>query len=396
MSRAALLPLAAGLLLRLAIVSACDAVVADVARYERVARHLLDVSWNPYATERLYPYPPPWAAVEALALSLARAGVASFAVLVKLPVVAADLAIVWLLAGAGGRASHAERNAWGLAAPAGAWLYALHPVSLLVGSAHGQFDAIPLALLLLAVLLAERGRRDSSALALGAAIAAKSFPVLALPFLALAGDGGWRRALRYSALAILPGALLLVPFAIADAGALRRELFGYGGIADFGWTGVVRGLDWLGSGRLPRSEARFWPLAALVSKLVFLAAWLALAAAWRTRRLRSPPRRAVLVVLLAFAVLYGLQSAQYLLWVVPLALLAPGRAAALHAAAASVALVGFYLLLAPGVLPAPPLDGLARTLAGGLWLAGATATLAVYTVWLVTLLRESARGQVLH
>jgi len=53
------------LALRLVAVLASDRVVADVARYERVARHVLDVSWNPYETKSLYPYPPPWAALEA-------------------------------------------------------------------------------------------------------------------------------------------------------------------------------------------------------------------------------------------------------------------------------------------------------------------------------------------
>jgi hypothetical protein len=146
-TRAALAPLLVALALRLVGVTTCDRVVADVARYERVARHLLDVSWNPYATERLYPYPPPWAAVEAGALWLERRGVGAFAVNVKLPVVAADLAIVALL-------GHAARL--GLAAPLSPWLYAVHPVSLLVTAAHGQFDAIPLAFLLLAIVLCER------------------------------------------------------------------------------------------------------------------------------------------------------------------------------------------------------------------------------------------------
>ena len=378
MTRAALLPVLVALALRLAVILAFDASVADVARYERVARHLLDQSWNPYATERLYPYPPPWAAIEATALGLERAGIGSFAVNVKLPVLAADLGIVALLARAA---------ALGLAAPFAAWLFALHPVSLLITGAHGQFDAIPLGFLLLAVLLAERGRASSSALALGAGIATKSFPVLALPFLAFAGGASWRTALRYAAIALAPGALLLAPFAMADAPALRRELFGYGGIADFGWAGVARGLDWLASGALPRSEARFWPAAALVSKLAFLGAWAALAV--RARRLELPPRRAVLALLLAFAVLYGLQSAQYLLWVVPFALLRPGKAAAVHAAAATVGLVGFYLFLAPGVLAPGPLEARALTLAGGAWLLGAAATLVVCAVWLVSVLRES-------
>jgi len=379
-TRATLAAVLVALALRLAAALAFDRVVADVERYQKVGRHLLDESGNPYQTQRLYPYPPPWAAVEACAAWLSRRGLGSFAVDVKLPVIAADLALVALL----GRAATA-----GLASPLAAWLYAVHPVSLLISGVHGQFDAIPLGFLLLAVLLAERGRATASALALGAGIATKSFPVLALPFLAFAGDASWRAALRYAAIALAPGALLLVPFAVLDWAALRRELFGYGGIADFGWAGVARGLAWLASGTLPRSEADYWPVAAAASKLLFLAAWLALALAARVRRLELSPRRGVLAVLLAFAVLYGLQSAQYLLWVVPFALLCPRALAAAHAAAATIGLVGFYLFLAPGVLHPRPLDGQAHALAGVAWLVGAAATLAVCTVWLGRVLRES-------
>ena len=76
--RALLGPVLLALALRLVAVLATDRVVADVERYQRVAGHLLDVSWNPYETKRLYPYPPPWAAVEAAAEWLARRGVGSF------------------------------------------------------------------------------------------------------------------------------------------------------------------------------------------------------------------------------------------------------------------------------------------------------------------------------
>jgi hypothetical protein len=380
-TRAVLLPVTAALALRLAAALSFDRVEADVERYERVARHLLDESANPYATERLYPYPPPWAACEAAALALARAGVGWFALNVKLPVIAADLAIVAMLA-------HAA--AGGLAAPLSAWLYALHPVSLLVSGVHGQFDAIPLAFLLLAVLLVERRRVTASALALAGGIAVKSFPLLALPFLACAAGPSRRAALRYAALALAPGALLLVPFALADPPALGRELFAYGGVADFGWTGVARGLEWLASGALPRSEARFWPTAALASKLLFVLGWLALALSARGGRLALAPRLAVLATLLAFAVLYGLQSAQYLLWVVPFALLRPGRAAAAHAIAATLGLVGFYLFLAPGVLLPGALSDPARGSAGLAWVAGAAATLGVCALWLLAELRAGA------
>ena len=71
MRRALLGPVLLALALRLVAVLATDRVVADVERYQRVAVHLLDVSWNPYETRRLYPYPPPWAAAEASSCRLA-------------------------------------------------------------------------------------------------------------------------------------------------------------------------------------------------------------------------------------------------------------------------------------------------------------------------------------
>jgi hypothetical protein len=379
--RALLGPVLLAFALRLVVVLATDRTVADVARYERVARHLLDVSGNPYETRRLYPYPPPWAAAEAGAEWLARRGVGSFAVDVKLPVLAADLALVALLAAAA-RA--------GRASPLAPWLYAAHPVSVLVGAAHGQFDALPLLFLLLAVEETARGRRDASALALSAAIATKSFPVLALPFLALDGGASGRSAARYAALALAPGVLLLLPFAIADPGALARELFAYGGIADFGWAGVARGAGWLATGSLPRSEAMFWPAAAGASKVLFLAAWAGLVVAVRTGRLRLDAGRASLAAMLAFLTVYGLQSAQYLLWVGPLGLLRPGRSSAAYAAAATAGLVGFYLFLAPGVLLPAPLEGGALAWAGRLWVLGAAATLAASAGWLAVLLRSAA------
>ena len=411
MRRALLGPVLLALALRLVAVLATDRVVADVERYQRVAGHLLDVSWNPYETKRLFPYPPPWAAAEAAAEWLARRGVGTFAVNVKVPVVAADLLLVAVLAAAAGA---------GRASPLAPWLYAVHPVSLLVGGVHGQFDAIPLLFLLLAIEALARGRRDASALALAAAIGTKSFPVLALPFLAFGTRESWRSAARYAALALGPGALLLLPFAIADLGALRRELLAYGGIADFGWTGVLRGAEWLATGALPRSEARFWPVASLLSKALFLAAWAGLVLAVRRERLRLGVGRAILATMLAFSVLYGLQSAQYLLWAVPFGLLwaggpadssSPGKTKLLGMTGRQTRLLGMTgppagplvrstpwrrargssasISSSPPAFSSPsPSTGGTALLAGRLWLAGAATTLAVSGFWLVAVLRE--------
>jgi uncharacterized protein YfaT (DUF1175 family) len=53
-----------------------------------------------------------------------------------------------------------------------------------------------------------------------------------------------------------------------------------------------------------------------------------------------------------------------------------------------MALLGFYLFLAPGVLQAGPGPAwLDRTAAGLVWVAGVAAVLASSAVWLVTLNR---------
>ena len=368
-------PVAAALAVRLFAILLSDRVVADVLRYRRVAAHVLDVSWNPYQAKGLYPYPPLWVWVEAACEWLARHSGLSFAVLVKLPVLAAEVGIVALLARWGATRGGAAR--W---AP---WIYALHPVAVLVTGFHGQFDSLALLMLLLAVRAFEGGRRDAAALALAGGIALKSFPVLALPLFLWRAPGAPARA-RFAALALLPVAVLLLPYAAHDARAMARELFGYGGVADFGWIGVWRGARWMIDGTLGRGEARHWGPLIPAAKVLFLAAYAALLARMAKRDLAA----AVLAVLLAFEVFYGALSAQYLLWVVPLAALRPGRWLAAYTAAATVGLLGFYLFLAPGVLVAEALARPAADMAGGAWVIGAAATVIAAAGWLASLVRS--------
>jgi hypothetical protein len=354
-------PLLVAAALRLLAIAVSDREVADVLRYRKVADHVLDVSWNPYQAPRLYPYPPVWVWVEAGAGKLARETPAPFPLLMKLPTLAADLFIVAFLA---------RRTR------AGAWAYAVHPVALMVGAFHGQFDAIALAFLLAALGAFERGRADRAGLALSAAIALKSFPVLLLPVFLIQTDA-WRSRVRFAALALGPVALLLVPYALHDPGALRRELFGYGGVADLGWIGLWRALRWLTTGALARGEAAYWPGAVTAGKLLFAGAYAGLLV-WLARR-RASPWPAAQMTLLLFVTVYGALSAQYLLWAVPLAALRPDRWMSAHGLASTMALVGFYPFLAPGILT-PAAGPLAA--AGVAWVLGTAAVLVVGLAWL--------------
>jgi hypothetical protein len=108
-----------------------------------------------------------------------------------------------------------------------------------------------------------------------------------------------------------------------------------------------------------------------------------------SRRLRFSLDAVALVVFLAFLTFYGAVSAQYLLWVVPFGLLVPDRYAVLHAAASTMALLGFYSFLAPGVLfdATGPSSG-----AGVVWALGTGAVLAASMAWLVATVARGRRA----
>ena len=215
---------------------------------------------------------------------------------------------------------------------------------------------------LLSLRFHQSGRFDASALSLSAAIATKSVPRAAASVLDPVARRRARRPLRRFSPSV-PVALILVPYAIADFGALARELLGYGGVADFGWIGVWRGLRWLATGALARSEAAHWPRSIAAAKVLFLAVYVAMLWAAATRRAalvgRCRPRLAVFLAFLAF---YGAISAQYLLWPVPFGALLPGRVRSRPTARPPPSRsLGFYLFLAPGVLAAAGRVRSART-----------------------------------
>jgi uncharacterized membrane protein len=386
--RAGLSPIvvaAVALAVRAIAVLVSDRVVADVLRYRKVAAHVLDVSWNPYLAPRLYPYPAAWVWVEVAAEWLARHTGVSFALAVRAPVVVADA----LLAGIILQWAR-ERGRDG---PGSAWAYALHPVAILVVGFHGQFDSVALLALVCALRWLERGRLDRSALAFAAGIALKSFPVLVLPFALIFVPAGGRARIRYALLATVPVALLLLPFLLADRAALMRELFAYGGVPDFGWIGAMRAVRAVTRGQLARASAEQWSPLVTASKALFLAAaaalWVAVARGW----IRWRAEASALGVLLAFQVVYGALSAQYLLWPVPLAVLLGERFLTVHAGVATLALVGFYFFLAPGVLTPADTPLLGAAVAERFWMVGTAALWLICAAWAVDLVRRGRSAE---
>jgi Gpi18-like mannosyltransferase len=294
-------------------------------------------------TAGIYPYPPPWAAIEAAALWLQLTFGLDFSLIVRVPAIAADIGIVYVLWRWGGQL-------WPRAAFWRSLFYALNPIALIITCLHGQFDAIPALFSLLAIYWATTGSKSTlSALSLAAAIAFKSYPILLLIPILLTRPT-WRARLEYAVIALAPVALLLLPFVMSNAEAVFRELAGYRGAALLGLLVPLRTVY------VPLAGDSFpvdWTVSIIqVSAGVFLVAYAALIV--YQYRTRLPLVSASVCVLAGFYVLYAGIAPQYLVWLVPLLLVAsPPRwwPSAVFAATGTAALAGFYIYAVPETLP---------------------------------------------
>jgi hypothetical protein len=143
-------------------------------------------------------YPPPWPLVTGL-IYRATYGLTTsihlYDLALKLPVIAATVALAYLVAAALRRAGAREATC------RRAWVFLLfNPLVLLTGAAWGQIDVIVALLAVGALVLVWRGRWASSAGLLGLAVCTKptALPVALVVLVWLAGRAP-REALRYAA-----------------------------------------------------------------------------------------------------------------------------------------------------------------------------------------------------
>ncbi len=228
-----------------------------------------------------------------------------------------------------------------------AFLYAVNPVALIVTCLHGQFDAIPIAFLLLATFwLALYGRSTYSGWSLALAIAVKGFPVLFVPLHA-AYVRSKRERIKLIGSAMLPVLVLLLPFALLSPAALMRELFGYRGSALLGFMVPIRSLY------VPLTHSSV-PVDATMqairfSAYTFLAGYAVyMLLVWRRRPMLLED---TVVIFALFYTVYAGIAPQYTLWILPFLLLTNTRLAMLYTATTTAALVGFYLYAVPSTLP---------------------------------------------
>jgi len=308
----------------------------DIESFQLTGQHVLageDVYSAPDTATR-HPYLPAFLYWLGLAQSAAEKSGLPFASLVRLAPILTDVAIALLLTWRAARQADTSHLGDGPHQPDGPhladaphlrdapypalWsglLYALNPLAVYVSAYHGQFDALPILFMLLALMAVERGAIGQGGWWLGLGILMKSWPVLALPAMwrALRSPADWLRLAAFSAIAPLLGLGLYVAlFDAAPLTVLSRALGYNHGFGVWGLPYLVRAAGWAWPALLPLYGAY---LAA--GRYLTL---LALGAAWLLAARKQPPLAAALTILVAFLAFTHAFSIQYLVWLLPLAI----------------------------------------------------------------------------
>lgn len=342
--RAAILLIAAlALLLSLAlhvqVILSSSGVWSDIHAYTLQA----DSVWrhqNVYNVTNRYPYPPVWIWIIALARWVAVTFGIQFDIVARAPATIADLALALLLLRIAWRR-------WGncLMTLVPMLLFALNPVAILISTGHGQFDALVIFFLLLAIYLWGETldqRIVWGALAFGVAIALKGYPVLALPYFALMAPRGSRLRLVVVSFVPLAVSLLIYCALFGVSPHMLSNVLGYQSTADFGWGFLLANIA-------PTSSSSGVILGDLSKALIVLFAVIGPALLFRGR-----PVAAMAALFAVFYALTYTMSVQYLFWILPFLCLAFPVWSLLYTVAALFGAVSFYTHSYPDALPGSP------------------------------------------
>lgn len=316
--------------------------VGDVKNMHDTANMLL-AGINPYTNSHLYPYPPLYVFVEAGTALFTNFAGTSFHFLIKFWPNLADILITLLLY------KFLRKQKVG-STPAALWslFYILNPITIIISSAHGQFDSIVSLLTILSIYLLSYPSKKLyltlSPIILGLAISFKANPAMILPVFLIFGKRPLSERVHFLLVTCLTVGIIFLPFLILNFKATLSSVFGYSGVSDFGYAAILRAL-WY------QINAEYWlpQVGDLLSasKITFLlgAALLVILTAMKDNLIRS-----CLLVYLLFVTVFSGQSAQYLIWVLPLGIMLRDKWVVAFSIAAFFAYLGFYLFFAPELL----------------------------------------------
>lgn len=328
-----------------------------------------------------HPYLPMQMYVMGVMARLSAAVGLPYVVAIKLPAIAADVAITWLIF-----RSLIEFGRRRATAMFFALLYALNPVSVLVTAYHGQFEAVTLLFMVISWSFWRFGRRLGwSATALGLAILNKTWPVIMLPVVWLRLSDNRSRIL-YPLIALgipLLGVILYLAIFSADPQPMLRRALTHRGVP--GYWGVGSFLAPLAPGH-PWAQSVYDLL--ILLRNAILAAGVVFALWWTRHQGVLDALLTVILMMLAVTVGFGIQ---WLVWPLPFALLAledkwARRYTVAGAFMLSVHLYGLHMYPWLGEWLAPaPLDWLIRLSALPVWI--------ITILWVIDRLRRAQTEQ---
>jgi hypothetical protein len=314
--------------------------VADVAVY-RVHVEVLLAGGSVYRQLHIYPYFPGWLDLEWANWALSRFLVAPFWLTIRGMIIAADVLTCFAIWWAGTILHGPGRGRWA------ATIYALSPIAVIVSGYHGQFDAIPTLLTVLALGLATRRASPIVGALIGLAIAVKPYPAALAPAFLRVANLTWRQRVGLASLiGVVLGAVVVVSSGVETPLAVSSVLR-YIGTPDQGLGGLLRGYWSTRTGDLS-------PPADIGNTFSQYTRWLALALmalSWLLT-FRRAIARSCAAILLAFLVAYSGISTQYLLWPLAWLLLSdvPLRWSIAYSVGVSVGAVTFYLVYWPAII----------------------------------------------
>ena len=204
----------------------------------------------------------------------------------------------------------------GLSPKQGALLYAVNPIALYVSAYHGQFDSLPILFSILGLLAVSRSAIQSG-LWLGLGIWIKSFPVLALPTALKFSKGAQKRLLILFCSVLLPLIGVVFYFQLYNSSlkvvVLRAISYNHG-IGIYGYTYLLRLVGLWGENLAP-IIFQYFKISRYVTLLGLTGLWLI------AIRKFDHPLRVYFITLISFLAITHAFSIQYLMWIIPLAIL---------------------------------------------------------------------------
>lgn len=300
---------------------------------------------NPYLLLNYNTYPPTALYLEIVTIKLSQFTNIPFHMLIKLWPNLADivtgLLIFWFLSKKGN--SIFTATVWSL-------VFLLNPISIITSSAHGQIDSIPTLLVIIAIVILQFKYSKTylliSAILLGLAITIKPNPLILAPafLIYLHKKISFFEKVKFLFVVIVPITILLLPFLQNNTQYILGKLLNYSGSHDFGLSAVLRTMNFYKNATLYLPYADELLMYSKWIFLIFLTIFMVL-----FRKANNIIKLALITYLLFLTFYFGI-SAQYLSWILALAVLEKDKMIIPYTIFGLVAMLGFYMYFNPTIL----------------------------------------------